>query len=99
MWASHYIIALREGQTVTFRPRGNSMDPVVKDNQEVIVAPLNEEDALRQGDVVLCTVNGRQYLHLVRAVEARRVLIGSMRGLNGWTPRKNVYGILIAKEK
>jgi len=99
MWASHYIIKLRAGETVTFRPRGSSMDPVIKDNQEVVVMPIDEEYTLAQGDVVLCTVNGRQYLHLVRAVEARRVLIGSMRGLNGWTAKKNVYGIVIAKER
>ncbi len=95
-WATSYILALRTQAEVEFRPRGNSMEPLVKDNQLVRVRRLAEEDEIKQGDIVLCTVQGRQYLHLVKAVQADRVLIGNNRGgLNGWTPRKHVYARLV----
>ena len=93
-WASKYIIDLQAGHTVEFRPRGYSMVPLVQDNQLVKVAPLKDEP--EQGDIVLCVVQGRQYLHLVKAVQGDRVLIGNNKGgLNGWTPRKHVYGVLV----
>lgn len=92
-WASSYIIDLRAGKTVEFRPRGHSMEPLVKDNQLVTVVPFKEPEP---GDIVLCTVSGRQYLHLVKAQNGDRYLIGNNRGgLNGWTHRKNIYGVLV----
>jgi len=46
------------------------------------------------GDIVLCRVRGREYLHLVKAVQDRRYLIGNNRGgTNGWVGRAAVYGI------
>ena len=36
------------------------------------------------GDVVLCKVNGRHYLHLVKAIQGKRFQIGNNRGrING----------------
>ena len=48
------------------------------------------------GDVVLCRVAGREYLHLVKALDGRGlVLIGNNRGgTNGWTSLGHVYGKL-----
>jgi len=93
-WASNYIIDLRAGKIVEFRPYGNSMDPLVKDNELVSVIPLGE-NAPEVGDIVLCTVGGCQYLHLVKAKNGDRYLIGNNRGgLNGWTNRKHVYGVV-----
>lgn len=41
----------------------------VNDGQLVTVAPFGEDDTFpEEGDVVLCKVNGREYLHLVKAV-------------------------------
>lgn len=41
---------------------------------------------LRKGDVVLCKVRSRVYLHLVCAIKDGLVQIGSNRGsINGWT--------------
>lgn len=95
-WATPYILALREADQVEFRPRGNSMEPIVKDNQLVVVRAVRELTPLEPGDVVLCTVNGRQYLHLIKAVNADRYLIGNNRGgLNGWTNRKHVHGVML----
>lgn len=95
-WASRHIITLREKGVVEFRPRGTSMEPIVMDNELVRVRALAEGEMPAYGDVVLCTVNGRQYLHLVKAVQGERVLIGNNRGnLNGWTHRKNVFGVRV----
>lgn len=71
---------------------------MVHDNELVRVHAVTEETRLAQGDVVLCTVNGRQFLHLIKAVNEvdQKYLIGNNRGShNGWTPRKNVHGVMV----
>lgn len=89
-WADNYIEQLQAGETVTFRPRGHSMTPIIRDRQSVTVAPADEASA---GDVVLCRVSGRQYLHRVKAVGLRGFLISRADGReNGWT--KAIYGIV-----
>jgi hypothetical protein len=65
----------------------------VEDGETVALAPLAGR-ALEPGDVVLVRVRGRVYLHLVKAVQGERVLIGNNRGgTNGWVSRAAVYGI------
>jgi SOS-response transcriptional repressor LexA len=92
-WATHYIAALKEGKTVKFRPRGNSMSGKIESGQLVTVTPLNGI-TLKQGDIVLCKVNGNQYLHLIKALQGDRVQIANNRGhINGWVGRNNIYGI------
>ena len=96
-WASRYILQLRTEEYVEFRPRGTSMEPIVKDNQLVRVQAVRDGTKIEVGDVVLCVVGGRQYLHLVKAINGDRYLIGNNRGgLNGWTNRKNVHGVRVA---
>ena len=57
--------------------------------------PLGDNDELEAGDIVLCKVNGSQYLHLVKAIQGDRVQIGNNRGrVNGWTSRQQVFGKL-----
>ena len=76
-WADRHIEALQAGQTVQFRPRGNSMQPRIKSGQLVTVEP----------------VTGAQYVHLVVAVQGERCLIGNNKGrTNGWTNMARVYG-------
>ena len=66
------------------------MSPRIESGQLVTVAPATAGSVL-VGDVVLCRVGGAQYLHLVRAVQGGRMLIGNMRGgTNGWASA--VYG-------
>jgi SOS-response transcriptional repressor LexA len=92
-WASKYIEKLLQGETVEFRPRGNSMSGKIESGQLVTVEPLRDK-APRVGDIVLCKVNGSQYLHLVKAVSGERFQIGNNRGrINGWTSRRNIFGI------
>lgn len=93
-WASGHIERLKAGETVSFRPKGNSMVPLIKSGELCTVAPA-QGVALKKRDVVLCKVGGAQYLHLVTALRGDEVQISNNRGrVNGWTPRSKVYGIL-----
>lgn len=81
---------------MTFRPRGNSMDPLVKNGQEVTVSPLTAEMVIGEGSIVLCKVKGKIFLHKVLAVGDNGFLIGNNKGhTNGWT--RTVYGLLTAR--
>jgi len=89
-WASIWIQKLKNGETVSFRPRGNSMSPRVESGQLVTVQPLTE---IGVGDIVLCKVNGCEYLHLIKAIQGDRVQIGNNKGkINGWTNINHIYG-------
>ena len=91
-WATEHIARLQRGETVQFRPRGPSMRGKIESGQLCTVEPV-EAAALRPGDIVLCKVNGRQYLHLVKAVQGGRFLIANNRGhVNGWVSRNSIYG-------
>jgi hypothetical protein len=60
-WATVYIDKLKKGETVQFRPRGNSMRGKIDSGQLCTVVPITAE-AVEVGDIVLCKVNGNQYL-------------------------------------
>ncbi len=94
-WATHYIVKLKAGETVQFRPRGNSMQGKIESGQLVTVEPVADHALLAVGDVVLCKVNGNEYLHLVKAISAghKTFTIGNNRGhTNGTVGRACVYG-------
>ena len=96
-WATEYIARLQRGETVQFRPRGHSMRGKVESGQLCTVVPTPA--ALQVGDIVLCKVNGRQYLHLVKAVQGDRYQIGNNRGhVNGWVSRSCIYGKCVRVE-
>jgi hypothetical protein len=91
-WASEYIARLQRGETVQFRPRGNSMSGKIDSGQLCTVVAVDPAN-LEVGDIVLCKVNGKQYLHLVKAIQGSRFQIGNNRGrINGWISRNGVYG-------
>jgi hypothetical protein len=70
----------------------------VNDGQLCTVAPIGERE-LAIGDIVLCRVNGSQYLHLVKALQGERFQIGNNRGgINGWITRRQIFGILVSVE-
>ncbi len=92
-WATHYIAKLHEGQTVQFRPRGHSMKGKISSGQLVTVEPLKNR-TLKPGDIVLCKVNGYQYLHLIKAIQGERYQIGNNIGrINGWITKNSIFGI------
>jgi len=98
-WASGYLPKLRAGETVSFRPRGDSMSPRIESGDLCTVAPV-DAGALRVGDVVLCKVRGAEYLHLVKAVQGGRYQIGNNRGhVNGWVGPSAIFGRLVKVER
>lgn len=97
-WASHHIAKLKEGETVSFRPRGNSMSGKIDSGQLCTVAPIGENPKV--GDIVLCKVNGNEYLHLIKSVKGDRFQIGNNKGrINGWVGLNSIFGKLEKVEK
>ncbi|MBI1764144.1 MAG: S24/S26 family peptidase [Acidobacteria bacterium] len=91
-WALGHIARLKAGETVAFRPRGNSMTGKIESGQLCTVEPVAAE-TLKAGDIVLCKVHGHEYLHLVKAIQGKRFLIGNNRGgINGWITANAIYG-------
>lgn len=94
-WASGHIVELQDGKTVSFRPRGNSMKGRIKSGQLCIVEPVDTK-ALKVDDIVLCRVRGREYLHLIKAIDGDRFQIGNNKGkINGWVGTNAIFGKLI----
>jgi hypothetical protein len=86
---------LQAGNTVSFRPVGNSMMPKIYSKQLVTVSP--DISNLEVGDIVLCRCHGNILLHLITAIDGDRYQISNNRGhINGWT--KNIYGKVIKIE-
>jgi hypothetical protein len=98
-WATNHITKLIAGETVSFRPRGNSMTPIIKSGELCTVEPVGDAK-LKVGQVVLCKVRGKHYLHLISGVKLDQVQISNNKGfVNGWTPLKNVFGVLTQVSK
>lgn len=98
-WAKFAIEKLRKGETVQIRPRGHSMKGRVNDGDVVTVSPCTPEE-LSVGDVVLVRVKGTDYLHLIKAIDQKRFLIGNNRGrINGWVGHNCIYGIATKVER
>lgn len=92
-WATQYIALLENGETVQFRPRGNSMAGKIESGNLCTVEPIQDHASLAVGDIVLCKVNGNQYLHLIKAVQGKRFQIGNNRGrINGWISANSIFG-------
>ena len=95
-WATSHIERLMAGETVRFRPRGGSMTPKIRSGELCTVEPITDHSALQAGDIVLCKVNGAQYIHLVSAVQGPRFQISNNKGhVNGWVTANAIYGKLV----
>lgn len=102
-WADGHIKRLQAGQDVQFRPRGHSMTGRISDGQLVTVIPLNPQTPPEVGEVVLCRLRGKQLVHLITAVrgagEKAQYQISNNKGhVNGWIPRRAIYGVVIKVE-
>jgi hypothetical protein len=92
-WASQYIAKLKAGEGVCFRPRGHSMKGKIESGQLCTVEPIIDFETLEKGDIVLCKVNGSEYLHLIKAIQGSRYQIGNNRGrINGWIGSNAIFG-------
>ncbi len=64
----------------------------VNDGALVTLEPC-APSSLAVGDIVLVRVHGTIYLHLIKAVNGERFLIGNNRGgTNGWVGGNCIYG-------
>ena len=67
------------------------MVPLINSGDLVSIDPSLK---IEKGDIVLCKVNGRQYLHLVKGIKGSQYLIGNNKGgINGWTSQ--IYGKVV----
>lgn len=99
-WATKLIEILKSGNPVSFRPKGQSMKPRIKSGQLCTCIPVGSDYTPQVGEVVLCKVNGKQYLHIITALKDQQVQISNNHGfVNGWTSRSNIYGLLIKVEE
>ncbi len=99
-WAAGHIEQLKLGEIAKFRPRGNSMTGKIDSGDLVTVQPLFEDEAPAVGEIVLCKVKGREFLHLVKAVRDDQFQIGNNKGfINGWTSRAQIFGRVVKVEK
>ena len=93
-WASTHIEKLRKGETVSFRPTGQSMTPRIESGNLVIVSP--DVADLRKGDIVLCKCKGRHFCHLISAIQGERFQISNNHGhINGWVGRSCIFGKVV----
>ena len=97
-WAINYIQKLKNGETVSFRPRGNSMTGRINSGQLCTVVPITEGE-LKVNDIVLCKVKGREYLHLIKAIQDSRFQIANNHGfINGWISFNSIFGKCVSVE-
>lgn len=98
-WATLHISKLKDGETVQFRPRGGSMAGKIESGQLCTVEPICRHDDLEVGDIVLCKVNGNQYIHLIKAIQGGRFQIGNNKGrVNGWVSANSIFGKCVKVE-
>lgn len=104
-WATPWVTKLMAGETVKFRPRGNSMGTYIESGQLVTLVPVRYPSALAVDTIVLCKVNGSYFLHFIKAIDQPRAggpprfQIGNAHGhINGWTSANNIFGKLIKVE-
>jgi phage repressor protein C with HTH and peptisase S24 domain len=96
-WAAGHIVRLAAGETVSFRPHGNSMIPKIYSGQLCTVAPV-DHSTLVVGDIVLCKVKGSEFVHLITAIQHdNRFQISNNKGhVNGWISANAIFGKLIS---
>lgn len=96
-WADQYIKVLFETGEVQFKPSGNSMQGKVESGD--LVKVINSSFMpYKVGDIVLCKVAGKQYLHLISALDSdgKRAQISNNKGfVNGWIKKTAIYGICV----
>ena len=89
-YVQNKIERLQNGEIIVSREPGNSMEPILKSREPVILVPIKDEEelySLEEGDIVFAKVHGNCYTHKVYAVDREKgVKIGNNHGHeNGWT--------------
>lgn len=91
-WADWAKKQLSQDKIAIINPRGNSMKGKIESGDTVTVEPC-DTGSLKIGDIVLVKVKGKDYIHLIKAVDKNRFLIGNNKGrINGWVGSNSIYG-------
>ena len=103
-YVQNKIERLQNGEIIVSREPGNSMEPILKSREPVILVPIRDEEeiySLVEGDIVFAKVHGNCYTHKVYAVDREKgVKIGNNHGHeNGWTKQVFAKAYLIPKER
>lgn len=86
---------LMQGEPVQLHVTGNSMSGLIENDSMVWIDPIVQNSTVQAGDIVLCSVHGKKYLHLVTSAGGDRYEISNNHGhVNGWASRSEIYGIL-----
>lgn len=81
---------------------GNSMTPLLKSKQKVVVSRVNDHNTLKKNDIVLVRVGRYIYLHKIISIqgknERKRFTIGNNHGkTNGTVSADNIFGVVVRK--
>ncbi len=72
------------------------MKPKINSGELVTLSPSKH---YKKKDIVLVKVNGRVYLHLIKAIKGDTYCIGNNKGhINGWVGINCIYGKVICVE-
>jgi hypothetical protein len=84
---------LKDGEICKITGFGQSMTPILKSGQPVIVIPVQPDTILKKNDIVFCKVNGHYYLHKISAIKGKTYQISNNHGhINGTISRNGIYG-------
>lgn len=74
------------------------MQGKIASGQLCTVEPLGQT-SIALNEIVLCTVKGSQYLHLVKAIRGEQFQIGNNKGgINGWITQRQIHGRCVRVE-
>lgn len=96
---------LRSRRALRFNARGNSMHPLLRDGDTLLVEPL-EKGKIRAGQIVLCAVK-QDYVVVHRVIcrsssqQVDHYLVKGDSRLrsDGWIPREKIYGRVVSLER
>lgn len=103
-YVQNKIERLQNGEIIVSREPGNSMEPILRSREPVILVPIKDEEemySLEEGDIVFAKVHGNCYTHKVYAIDREKgVKIGNNHGHeNGWTKQVFAKAHLIPKDR
>jgi hypothetical protein len=95
-----YIARLKNGETISFRSKGNSMTPRIKSGDKCTYIPVNDTEDISKGDMVYCHVGKYYFTHLVTGIKGSGkdtlFQISNNHGyVNDWIPISQIYGKVI----
>ena len=86
---------LKNGEICAVTGYGQSMTPILKSGETVIVYPITDQIVLKKNDIVFCKVKGHYYLHKISAVKGKTYQISNNHGhVNGTVGRGCIFGIV-----